>query len=327
MPLVIIFKLKGAAIYVPLSYLITMAMNYWFAKGYYLRLYKLNLIVILKAPIIKSSVKEMLVFSGFGFVVGTFAIISEFVCRSVVVTNLGVDKIGLYSPIIAWSGLFIGFLLPTFNTYLYPRFCEAKTNNEVSGLLNDAIRLSSFCLLPLLFLAIPFRRYLILVFYSRDFIAAAKYLPYHFIGVIFYVWWFAFTQSMTPTGRIKQHGIFQLIFYSISIAVTFYFVPKFGLWGWTLKNILSPLIFFIVYFLYTTKEMGFLIDKNNIKIMTYLLLGSCVLLGLENINKTFLSLNLFIGPLLIAMSYLLFTANEKRVIKSRLFAIINRKNS
>ena len=69
---------------------------------------------------------------------------SEFVCRSIVVSNLGVDSIGLYSPIIMWASMITGFILPSFSTYLYPRFCEIKSDVEISSLLNDGIRLGTF---------------------------------------------------------------------------------------------------------------------------------------------------------------------------------------
>ena len=212
-----------------------------------MRRLNIQLRTIINAKIKKEFVKELFLFSGVSLFVGSYAIISEFVCRSIVVTHLGVDSIGLYSPIIAWSGLFIGFIIPSFSTYLFPRFAETKSNKEITGILNDAIRLSTFLLMPLLFLAIPYRFFFIELFYSKEFLGAAKYLPYHFVGLIFYVWWYIFTQSMSSTGRIKPHALFFTLFMTLDIGITYYTVPVLGLYGWMLKHMTSPFIFFIVY--------------------------------------------------------------------------------
>ena len=71
-----------------------------------------------------------------------------------------------------FASLFTGFLLPSFNTYLYPRFSEVKSNFEAAGIINDALRLASLSLLPLILIGIPYRSILIETFYSKDFLEA-----------------------------------------------------------------------------------------------------------------------------------------------------------
>ncbi len=302
-----------------------MFFNYFFTKRRHLTRLGLSLSSILKTKVNKQFLKELLVFSGFGLFVGTYGIFSEFVCRSIVVENLGVDKIGLYSPIITWAGLFTGFIIPSFSTYLYPRFAETKSNKEISGILNDAFRLSTFALLPLLFLAIPFRVVLIRLFYSKEFLAAAAYLPYHFIGIIFYVWWYIFSQSMTPTGRIKQHATFYTLYMTLDIIVTYITVPKWGLYGWMLKAIISPVIFYIVYLLYLKRSIGFKYLNSNILIMAYLFIGSILLIltGLF-INK---NITYVLGPVLLLFSWFLLQKSERMLILKKLYSLIRNKRS
>ena len=165
-------------------------------------------------------------------------------------TNLGVVKIWIYSPIITWAGLFTGFLLPSFNTYLFPRFSQSKSHQEASGIINDALRLSTFSLLPLLMLGIPFSDLLIKLFYSSQFLEASNYLPFHFIGIIFNVWFVVLGQSMTPRGFIKQHSIFKFIVYSMELALAFILIPLYGLYGFLLKFFISYLVFFFFKFIF-----------------------------------------------------------------------------
>ena len=312
-PLVVIYKLKGAVFFIPISYIITFIFNYLLTHKYHLNRLNISLKTILQARIKKIFVKELLLFSGFGLFIGSYAIISEFVCRSIVVNSIGVESIGLYSPIITWAGLFIGFIIPSFSTYLFPRFAETKSNIEIAGIINDAIRLTTFLLMPLLFLAIPFNEFFIKLFYSKEFIEAGKYLPFHFIGVIFYVWWYIYTQSMSPTGRIKQHALFYALFMTLNIVVTYFTVPIWGLYGWMLKHILSPVVFFIVYSIYLKKSISFKINKNNFFLMLYLVACSLSLIIILQWKSLYILLYL-LGPLFLLLSWFVLKASEKKII-------------
>lgn len=319
-PLILIFKLDGAIAFVPLSYVVNLIVNLIYAYNNYFAKLKITLWTILKAKITFSFVKELLVFSTFGLTVGVYSIISEFVCRSIVVSKLGVDSVGLYSPIIMWASMVTGFILPSFSTYLYPRFCEIKTEKEISGLLNDALRLGTFVTLPLLLIGIPYRDFFISLFYSTSFLEASIYLPYHFIGIAFYVWWYVFSQSMTPTGRIKQHGIFLLLYFTLDILVTYIFVENFGLYGWMLKHIVSPVVFFWVYFVYTRSFMGFKMERSNILLMIYLLTSAILLITIYLFVENYSVLNFFIGPILCFMILVFLNEEEKSFIRDKLKA-------
>lgn len=313
-PLLFAFKLKGAIAFVPISFVTTLLINFYFVEKYHLREMGLNINSIFNASLKNRFVIELLTFSGFGLFIGLFSIITEFACRSIVVYNLGIAKIGLYSPIMTWAGLFTGFLLPSFSTYLYPRFCTVKSNHEISGILNDALKLGTLALAPLIFLGIPYRNIFIVLFYSKDFVEAGIYLPFHFMGVVFYVWWYIFAQSMTPTGRIKQHSIFCALFYSLDVVVTYILVPKYGLNGWMLKYIISPVIFFIVYFIYSRRKLGFNITRSNLRLMSYLILNGGILIFIISFTEKAEKLIFYLGPLMLLISFFLLKKNEKKYL-------------
>ncbi len=320
-PLIYYFRLKGAIAFVPISYVVDLLFHYFYARRKYFKTYRINFLSIITAPFKMEFVSELFLFSGFGITVGSYAIVSEFTCRAIVVSNLGVDKIGLYSPIIMWASVFTGFLLPSLSTYLYPRFCELKTNREISGLLNDSLRLGTLMIIPLILVGIPFREFVITVFYSKDFIEASNYLPYHFLGIAFYVWWYVFTQAMTPTGRIKQHGLFQLFFLSTDILVTYFSVKLFGLWGWMLKHTISPFIFFWVYLLYSKKNMGFELSWKNLVLMIYLFSGALALILSDKFLISGWLLNYFLGPMMVIISFFLLEKTEKNYLLAKISAI------
>ncbi len=323
-PLILVFKLDGAIAFVPLSYVVTFLVNFLIARLNYFKTMNITIKTILKSPMNFLFIKELLMFSTFGLTVGALSIISEFVCRSIVVSNLGVDAIGLYSPIIMWASMVTGFVLPSFSTYLYPRFCEIKSNVEISDLLNDAIRLGTFAIFPLLLIGIPFKDFFISLFYSKEFLSASIYLPYHFVGIAFYVWWYVFSQSMTPTGRIKQHGIFLTLYFLLDMIITYVFVAKYGLYGWMLKHIVSPFVFFWIYFFYAKKYMSFKMQKSNTILMFYLLLSAILLISIDLWLENIKLINYLLGPLLM-ITVLWFLKEEEKIFLKKKILITRNK--
>ncbi|MBN2519289.1 MAG: hypothetical protein JXB17_02195 [Bacteroidales bacterium] len=324
-PLILVFNLNGVVVFVPFSYLSTLAINYLFAKKHHLTELGINLKSILSSPVKKEFTRELITFSGFGLSVMLYIIVSDVICRAIIVTQLGIDAIGLYSPIITWAGLFTGFLLPTFSTYLYPRYCETKTNEEVSGILNDGLRLSTLYLIPLLFLAIPFKELLLRVFYSVEFLESAKYLPYHFIGLVFYVWFYSMAMALTPTGRIKWNGIFWVIYCTINISVVYFLTSRIGLYSWMLKYIIGPVIFFLLVFVFFNKVIRFHLTKANLILMVYLLSGSLGLIMIENFLSQYIILKYILSFLLLISTVFALEPKESKYLKEKIKSYITFK--
>src|SRR5690606_30540622 len=136
--LIYFWGLIGAALYIGISFLIILMVNNYYAKVKILKRINISFRSIFQSKVNKKAIKELYVFAGVGLIAGAAIIFSETLIRSIIVTKLGINKIGVYSPIILWSGLFTGFILPSIGTYLYPRFSEVKSDNELNGILNDS---------------------------------------------------------------------------------------------------------------------------------------------------------------------------------------------
>jgi len=317
-PLIYFWGITGAVIFVPLSLLTILIVNNYYARVKIFKRYSLLTKDIFSASINKKAIKELFVFAGVGLTAGVSVIVSEIACRSIVVTKLGIDQIGIYSPLIAWAGLFTGFILPSVSTYLYPRFSEAKSDEEVSGVLNDVLRLVSFLMIPVLFLSIPIRYQIILLFYSKEFISAGIYLPWHFIGILFYLWMFALRAVLTPTGRIKTHGVTMVVMSLLDFGIVYFLVPCFGLYGWMLKFIVSPVLFFIFFYFYIRKLINFRIEKRNKYIMIYLLVISLLIIAVDNYLISDYRINLLIGVFLTGISFWFLSSSERNFLINKL---------
>lgn len=312
-PLVIFYGINGAAIYAFATHLVALLINYLIAKKKYFSKFNITIKSILKATTNRAFIKELLTFSFFGLITSLATIFAEIYCRSLVVTHIGIDKLGVYAPVMAWAGLFTGFILPSFNTYLFPRYSQAKSKLELSGLMNDAVRLSTLLLVPLLFIGIGFKDYLIVLLYSKEFADAALFLPYHFIGVAFYVWYYSISISLTATGRIKYESIFVVTFALMNLAFAYLFIPAFGLYGYMIRSSLSSFIIFIIVFLYFYKSDQFRLLSGNIGLIIYLLTGAGVLILIDEFIAIKL-LNAFVSLLFLFSTFFVINKYERNKI-------------
>jgi len=323
LPLIYFFGLTGAVIYVPISLLTILIINQYYANSQVIKRLSINLKAIFISNISKESVKELFIFAGVGLSTGSALVVSEIASRAVVVNYLGIDQLGLYSPLISWANLFTGFILPSVSTYLYPRFSEAKTKEEISGILNDAIRFITFLMIPFLFISIPIRYQIIPLFYSEEFLSAGDYLPWHFLGVLFYLLMYALGSVLTPTGKVRIHGAIYIVISMVDFGVVFYFVPIFGLYGWLLKFLVSPIIFFIFFLAFLKYYYAFKLLRKNLVLISYIIVGFFSLIFTEYFvvsNKLILFL---LAVLLVFFSILVLTKNEKELILNKIRRVLS----
>lgn len=311
--LIYFYRLKGAVIYITLSFLTTFMVYRYIAQKKILKKAAISLKDIVNAKFVKSHFKELMVFVGATLTAGVYQIFVDITTRSIVVNNLGVEKIGVYSPIVSWAGLFTGFILPSLTTYLFPRISEAKTDKEIILLVNDVFRLMTFVVLPFVIIGITTRNYIIPLFYSTEFLEATIYLPYHFIGIFFTIWCFCFAQIFAPTGRLKYFIPIILFNNTLALILVYFLVPSFDLWGWMARFTISPVIAFLIYYYFWNKTINFRFTKANKKLLTLVLSGSILLLIFQNHDILYLISFLFLTGMWYVME-----KREKTVIVEKL---------
>lgn len=321
-PMVYYFELTGAIIVSVITVVITFVLNHIYSNRQILNKFSITYKEVLKeGKISKSDLSELFMFAGYGLSIGFYQMFTVIASRSIIINQLGIDSIGLYAPNRAWGGLFTGIITQTLFTYLYPRFSEAKDDIEIKEILNDVFRLISFSMIPFLFIGIAFREIIIPLFYSISFIEAAKYLPGHFIGILFTMWMYAFTQVFTPTGRIKIYVFFLFIMYSMNILLVYYLTPIVGLYAWMLKFIVTPVIFFFIFYFYLRKYMSFSFHKKNLLIMLYVVFSSIILFLITELN---MSIGYIISILLLLLSWLFLKDNERNTIIEKIKSMFSK---
>lgn len=316
-PLIYFFKTTGAVINIAITLLLTFLIFSYFVFIKTAKEREQHFINLNKFKFNKKHIKELTTISGIGSVLGAYSIFVELSIRGLIATHLGMDKLGIYAPVIAWSGFFSSLFLPSLFQYIFPKYGECKTNQELSNVVNDAFRLLTFMIIPFVLLIISLRHILIPLLYSSDFSEASHYLPIHFIGIFFWTWMRILKQIFIPTGRIKKLIPFAVAESTLYFGIVFFLIDKIGLWAWCLRYSLVPLLMFFSFFLFLRKEVKLIIKSDNIILMIYAILGSFLVYFVS--SKSDYS----VVPALLLIMFLFFflKKSEKENIKYYLLKI------
>ena len=318
-PLIYFYNLFGAVIALIIAMLLKLFLNYFYARRVILKKFSIKYKdLISDVKVNNDDTKELATFAGLGLFVGTYRLFTIISSRALIVSTLGISSLGLYAPVKTWGGFFTGLVLPTLLTYLYPRFSEAKSNVEINGILNDVFRLITFAVVPFLFGGIAFGKITIPFFYSSDFIDSYDYLPGHFLGILFTMWMVSFGMVFTPTGRIKIYVFFQVIMFTINLLLVYLLLPYIGLYAWMLYFLVTPIIFFLVYFFYLNRVINFKFETHNLKLMIFVLLSG---LSIYFISKYYTLFGCLSGLFFILITIFFLKKNEKTYLVSKFHKI------
>lgn len=307
LPLIYYYKIIGGVIYSTLAFFVTFFVIFTLVKKNIFVKYNITFEKLKNAVFSIVYFKELLRFIGVGIIIGIFRVFEDITIRSIVVNELGIDKLGIYSPITKWASLFVGFILPASFTYLFPRLSEAKNNRDITNVINDVIRLLTFVILPFIIIGISTRQWIIPLFFSNDFMEASLYLPYHFSALLVVIWSRILEQIFAPIGRLKPLMLFVIITSSISLILSYYLVPLYGLYGYMVRFTIIPLLTLIAYYLFWKREIKFRLKKENINVILYSIICCFILLFMKDLV---VSLQLF-SLLLILPLFLLLNQREK----------------
>lgn len=320
--MIIILNILGAIIYITISIYLSFYVYRHYALKKVLKPAGLTLKSIIKASFSNIAFKELLTFFTIAIAIGAYEIIMDISTRSIVVNSLGISKIGIYSPIIAWSALFSQFILPSIGVYLFPRLSEAKSKPEVVSIINDVFRLMTFILVPFVLIAISSRSFLIPLFYSKDFLEANIYLPFHFVGIYLVIWCAIFGLVFTPTGYIKKYFLFKVFEITSIIVIVAVLVPKFGLWGWVSRFSIIPLIMFLGYYIFWTQTISFRLFRENKLLLLLVVVSGILVISFRN-N---LLIEIVISTVSICILWFLLKENEKTFLRNKIISIFRIKS-
>ncbi|MBZ0183576.1 MAG: oligosaccharide flippase family protein [Melioribacteraceae bacterium] len=322
-PLLYFLNEFGAVLYVTLGYFVSFLAYQYFARYKVLQNYGITIYSIKNAKFNRKYFNILLSFAGATLLIIGITTFTEVYSRTLVVTNLSISSIGIYSPILKWEALFTGFILPSMTTYLYPRISESKTNSEIVSIVNDTFRIMTFGTTIFVIMVIASRKLIIPLFYTDEYLDAIEYIPYHFFGLLLTVWYKCFKQTFAPTGRLKQLVWFEMFNNVLIIGLLWYFIPIYGLWGWLLRFTVAPLVLFLFYTSYSRKAFEFHFNKENISLLIYSILSIASIISLIILDLSDFTIYLVSSIFLLGF-YFHLTLSERKFILNKISAFVGK---
>jgi PST family polysaccharide transporter len=161
----------------------------------------------------------------------------DFVIRSMIVRELGLDANGIYQSAWGISGMFAGFILGAMGSDYYPRLAAVSSDHQaVNRLVNEQTEIGILLALPGLLGTLAFAPWMMRIFYSAKFLQGAELLPWFVLGVFGQVvtWpmgfvmmakgakgWFAATETFGALTKLLLSAVLLKSLGLIGISVAF----------------------------------------------------------------------------------------------------------
>ena len=174
-----------------------------------------------------------------------------YITRLMIIRGMSLDAAGLYQSSWNLSNVYVGFILAAMGADFYPRLTAlAKDHPAVNQLVNEQTEVALLMALPGLVATLAVAPWVIQLFYSAEFVAAADVLRWQALGLVLRVvsWplgfiliakgegsWFFWTELLTNFVYV---GIFWL-------GITFYGLPGSGMAFLGLYVFYLTLIYFV----------------------------------------------------------------------------------
>ena len=95
----------------------------------------------------------------------------------------GVQAVGLYSAAFALSGMFVGFVLGAMGADYYPRLTGVASDKAaIRRMVNEQTEIGLLLALPGLLATMAMAPWILLIFYSREFLGAVEMLQWFILG-------------------------------------------------------------------------------------------------------------------------------------------------
>jgi PST family polysaccharide transporter len=165
--------------------------------------------------------------------------------RAMVLRELGIDAVGLYTATWTLSSIYVGIVLGAMGTDFYPRLTAvAKDNAAINQLVNQQTEMGLLVALPGLLATLVLAPWVLRIFYSAAFVPATDVIRWQLLGVGLRVvsWPLGFVQL--AQGRAKVFMATEAVFSALHVVLLLAAVRWLGLLG-------CGVAFFAVYVAYT----------------------------------------------------------------------------
>jgi len=232
---------------------------------------------------------------------GLLTVGASYIVRIFISRTGGVDQVGLYNAGFAIINTYVGLVFTAMSTDYYPRLSAVAHDNKLcKQTINQQAEIAILILAPILVVFLTFINWLIILLYSRQFIAVNGMIYWAVLGIFFKAatWAIGFLFLAKGDGKVffwseLASNIFTLILNILGYRI-------WGLTGLGISFLVAYIIGFCQVYLINRIKYNFTFDPQFIRIFIFqFVLAFIAFFAVLNLSKTF---HYLIGVTMISVS-------------------------
>jgi len=258
------------------------------ASIYYSQKEKIKNIKVSGAIAIKEG-KKML---QMGFIINIsilLAVGASYVVRIFIRYTGNLEQVGLYNAGFAIINTYVGLIFTAMGTDYYPRLSAVALSNKLSRqIINQQAEIALLILAPILIIFLVFINVIVILLYSKEFIAINEMIYWAALGMFFKAasWSISFIFLAKGTGRLFFWNELASNIYTLGLNIIGYYY--YGLAGLGISFMIGYLIYLIQVFIVCKAKFEFSFDKEFIQLFIFqFLLASGSFLAIKYLNSPY----------------------------------------
>jgi antigen flippase len=188
--------------------------------------------------------------------------------RLMVISQLGLDGVGIYTAAFVLSGLFVQFVLQAMGADFYPRLTAASADHrQMTKLINEQTEIGILLAFPGLLGTMIFAPYLINLLYTSEFSRAAHLLQFFALGCYGKVLSWPLGFSMLAKGQAKLFAATEFAFNLLHLSLIAVGLHTYGLNGIAIAFAMLYAIYPLALYQINKRTIGFTWSGHNTRLI------------------------------------------------------------
>ena len=206
-------------------------------------------------------------FSLISFIPGTVNVMVILYLRGILMRQYGIEANGYFQVAYALSSYYLPFVTNGIWGHFYPEMCSLQAEDSINRELNRFMRFTLITSTAIAAGCVIFRKYIINILFSGEFMKAYDLLAIQAIVDIFFVIFSMFSTSLMARRKFTGVVLVSTATYNLVLILSYFLFASFFHFDFRSLNLaiaLTNIIVVGVFVVYAHNETGFIVSKANL---------------------------------------------------------------
>lgn len=174
--------------------------------------------------------KGMIKIGGIILITTLMAVIAQYLLKIIIAQELGVAEVGLFHAAFFFSTFYLNIILDAMTKDYYPRLVSVKDDKRLfNQYINEQMEVALLLATPVIIIALTFSKYILIILFSKDFLAAQQLFNWMILGSYFMVLNFPLGYSLLAQNSQSYYFIGHTLRFVFLLLIPFIFLHKYGI--------------------------------------------------------------------------------------------------